>query len=100
MTSPYVSVNTCPECGRHALYALDQDGYEFYLDPQAEGGSFAALDDPNHIAWCRPAAPGTQLQLGEYLVSPHVCPLAPVISLADHRRPEPPEDEWRTASAR
>jgi hypothetical protein len=81
MSEPYVSVNTCPECGQRALYALDQDGRELYLDPEALGGNLAALDDANRIAWCRPAGPGTQLQLGEYLVSRHVCPLAKVIPL-------------------
>lgn len=97
MTGPRISVDTCPECGQHALYALDQDGFEFYLDPEARGGNFAALDDPNRIAWCRPAAPGTQLQLGEYLVSPHVCRLAPVISIAGRRRHEQPEIRQRYA---
>jgi hypothetical protein len=72
-----------------AVYALDRDGYEFYLDPEADGGNFAALDDGNRIAWCRPAEPGTQLQLGEYLVTPHVCPLAEVIPLTARTRTRP-----------
>jgi hypothetical protein len=74
----------CPECGGTAEYALDKDGYEFYLDPEADGGSFAALDDGNRIAWCRPAEPGTPLRPGEYLVSPHVC-LAPLPATSDRR---------------
>ena len=89
MTEPYVSVHTCPECGRHALYALDRDGWGIYLDPEARGGDLAALDDPNHVPWCRPAGPGTQLELGEYLVSLHVCPLAPVIPLTARTRTRP-----------
>lgn len=97
MTEPYVSVNTCPECGRRALYALDQDGRELYLDPEAQGGNLAATDDENHIAWCRPAGPGTQLALGEYLVSLHACPLAPVITLADRKHREQPEKHRRYA---
>jgi hypothetical protein len=82
VSEPYVSVNTCPECGRRALFALDQDGRTLYLDPEAQGGNLAALDDANHIASCRPGDPGTQLELGEYLVSLHVCPLAEVIPFA------------------
>jgi hypothetical protein len=76
----------CPECGRAAVYAVDQDGYDLYLDPEAQDGDLAAADDPNHIAWCRPAKPGTQLELGEYLVSLHVCPIAPVIPLTARTR--------------
>jgi hypothetical protein len=97
MSEPYVSVNTCPECGRRALFALDQDGRTLYLDPEAQGGNLAALDDANHIASCRPAGPGTQLELGEYLVSLHACPLAPVFSLADRKRGEQPETRRRYA---
>lgn len=89
MTEAYVSVHTCPECGRHALYALDQDGWDLYLDPQAQGGDLAAMDDSNHVPSCRPAAPGTQLELGEYLVSLHVCQLAEVIPLTARTRPRP-----------
>jgi hypothetical protein len=86
VSEPCVSVNTCPECRRPALYALDQDGRNLYLDPEAQDGDLAATDDLNHIAWCRPAKPGTQLELGEYLVSLHVCPIAPVIPLTARTR--------------
>jgi hypothetical protein len=89
VSEPYVSVHTCPECGRHALYALDQDGRGIYLDPEARSGALAAQDDSNHVPWCRPAAPGTQLELGEYLVSLHVCPIAPVIPLTARTRTRP-----------
>jgi hypothetical protein len=86
VSDAYVSVHTCPECGRHALYALDQDGWGIYLDPEARDGDLAANDDSNHVPWCRPAKPGTQLELGEYLVSLHVCPIAPVIPLTARTR--------------
>ena len=89
MTGRPPITDPCPECGRPAVYALDKAGEEIYLDPEANDGDFAALDDPNHIAWCRPAKPGTQLELGEYLVSLHVCPLAPVIPLTARTRARP-----------
>jgi 5-methylcytosine-specific restriction endonuclease McrA len=70
--TPY-DPDLCLECGQKGEYALTEDGREFLLDPAAEGGNFAALNDLNHIAWCRPVEPGTPLRPGEYLVSPHVC---------------------------
>lgn len=97
MSEPYVSVHTCPECGRHALYALDRDGWGIYLDPEAQGGDLAALDDPNHVPWCRPAKPGTQLELGEYLVSLHVCPLAVVLPFGARPRMDRTERRRRYA---
>ena len=68
----------CEKCGQMGEYALDQEGYVFLIDPKVEGGDFVALEDGNRIAWCRPAEPGAPLQPGEYLVSPHVCPVIPM----------------------
>lgn len=93
---PY-EVDRCPECGGSAVYALDKAGEEIYLDPETVGGDMAALDDPNRIAWCRPAKPGTQLELGEYLVSLHVCPLAVVLPFGSRPRMDRPEKRRRYA---
>lgn len=71
-----LSLDRCLKCGQQWEYALDEDGYELYLDPRAEGGDFAAIDDGNRIACCRPIEPGAPLRPGEYLVSPHICPVS------------------------
>lgn len=100
-------VDTCPDCGRRVLYAVNTGGLVLALDPD-ESGQFAAWQDAK-AARFRRTARGEQLLLGEYLFSRHdsVCTgLATVADLSAERTrrrqpvPAQPMPARRTASAR
>lgn len=74
----------CPDCGRDAVLALDEDGVFLFAD-QDDSGPLAGLLDGNGFAWVRDVTPGELLAVDECLYRPHeaACPAkaAPVIPI-------------------
>lgn len=78
----------CPDCGRDAVLALDEDGAFLFAD-QDDNGTLAGLLDGNGFAWVRDVTPGELLAVEEHLYRPHgqACPAvaAPVIPISAAR---------------
>lgn len=98
MNDDLLGISPCPDCGHPAMFAWDaaMDLVALDLDPRP-GGEWTLTEDANHIPWCAPVPPGTQIAFDDVLFSLHACPLAPVITLADRRRQDRPETRQRYA---
>jgi len=93
---PVLGEAPCPECGHPAYFAWDDDMNVIALNG-TPGGSFTVTLDGNRLPWCAPVPAGTQLAFDDELYSPHACPLAEVIPIADRRRQDRPETRRRYA---
>jgi hypothetical protein len=93
---PVLGDSPCPECGRPAFFAWDDDMNVISLSREV-GGSFTVTLDGNRLPWCAPVPAGTQIAFDDVLYDLHACPLAQVIPLTDRRRRDRPETRQRYA---
>lgn len=74
-------VDTCPDCGRRILFAVNAGGLVLALEPD-ESGQFAAWQDAGAARFRRVPIDG-QLRLGEFLFSRHDSTCAALATVTD-----------------